>query len=312
MWYELIWNVEFLQGLIHIGVGVLAAIIMVPWILRRMEARRNRRLAKELLREWSGNCVSAIALLYSNIVKEEEEMVVQVEKNIDGIWGEIINAERDPEGSGVLISNAISQGIHSDEEENNNGMRTKKIYGLEGDLVIERSLIKSIVDPMYAKIEIFNIEWLPIEDMEVAMSYLNEFSELRKCTGEQLMTCVNGLAGSMEMFEKYIWRLDNWARLDSEYGDFTRNRSVALFVRLLRRYERWAAYLTRWAKVDDSADEKGDRSARSASDYFARFIRYYRKQEKEMLERDALRRSEVRRNKETRDRLKRWRRFSRA
>jgi hypothetical protein len=61
---------------------------------------------------------------------------------------------------------------------------------------------------MYAKIEIFDVELLPITELEMAMSYLESFSKEGSFTMYQFMSYAFNLAESMEKFEKYLWKLD--------------------------------------------------------------------------------------------------------
>ena len=64
---------------------------------------------------------------------------------------------------------------------------------------------------MYEKIEIFDVELLPIGELEMAMSYLDSFSQQGYFTRTQFMSYALHLAQSMEKFEKYLWKLANWS-----------------------------------------------------------------------------------------------------
>jgi hypothetical protein len=60
MWRELIWNIEFLRGFIFLVIGIVAAILLVPRIVKRMQVEKDKRLAKELMRGWSHTCMFGI------------------------------------------------------------------------------------------------------------------------------------------------------------------------------------------------------------------------------------------------------------
>jgi hypothetical protein len=224
MWNELIWNVDFLRGLIHIAIGVLAAIIVVPWILKRLQEQRDKRLAKALLRKWGNICISAISALKPDTEKEQEERwelmksgdwdlsgYVSTDQSMYNLWEDIRKGKRNPGGSAMIISAAIEKVIYSDEERKNKELPPEKIYQLNRSLAVDRSWIRRILNPMYAKIEIFDIELLPIGELEMAMSYLDSFSQQGHFTRNQFMVYNLHLAQSMEKFAKHLWNLENWS-----------------------------------------------------------------------------------------------------
>jgi hypothetical protein len=224
MWHELIWNIDFLRGLIFFAFGILAAILLIPRILKRLQAERDKRLAKALLRQWSHICISAITADKPDTETEQRARMelfdkgdrdlsgyVSTEQTIDQLWNDIRNGKKEPDGSAMIIYNALEQVLYSDEERQNKGLPPEKKYPLSGSRAVPKSWLRRILNPMYAKIEIFDVELLPIGELEMAMSYLDSFSQQGYFTRTQFMSYALHLAQSMEKFEKYLWKLENWS-----------------------------------------------------------------------------------------------------
>jgi len=225
MWRELIWNLDFLRGLIFLVIGISAAILLIPRILKRLQAQRDKRLAKPLLRQWGNTCVSAITTLKPDT--ETEQMVrtelfkigdwdlseyVSASETIHQLWQDIQNGRREPDGSAMIISNALEKVLYSDEERKNKELLPEKIYPFSSNLaVLTRLWVRRILNPMYAKIEIFDLELLPIGELELVMSDLDQFSQQEYFSRHKFMSCTLHLAQSMEKFAKYLWKLENWS-----------------------------------------------------------------------------------------------------
>ena len=224
MWHELIWNVDFLRGLIFLAIGISAAILLIPRILKRLQAQRDKRLAKALLRQWGHICISAITALKPDTETEQKARFelfdsgdwdlsgyVSTEQIIDHLWKNIRNGKREPEGSAMIINNALEKVLYSDEERTNKGLPPEKKYPFPSSRAVPRSWLRRILNPMYAKMEIFDVELLPIGELEMAMSYLDSFSQQGHFTRHQFMSYALHLAQSMEKFAKYLWKLENWS-----------------------------------------------------------------------------------------------------
>ena len=238
MWNELIWNIDFLRGIIFFALGILAAILLIPRILKR----RDKQLAKGLLRKWGNTCVSAIAELKPDTETEQMARIelfesgdydlsgyVSTEETIYKLWQDIQNGREEPDGSAMIICNALEKVIYSDEERKNKELPGKKIYQFprcKADLI--RLWVRTILNPMYASIGIFDAELLPIGELELVMSNLDKFSKQGYFSRHEFMSCALHLAQSMEKFAKYLCKLENWTNK-------LRNRCRELFKRMIRR-----------------------------------------------------------------------------
>lgn len=238
MWHELIWNIDFLRGLIFFALGILAAILLIPRILKR----RDKQLAKALLRKWGNTCVSTITELKPDTETEQMARMelfesgeydlsgyVSTEETIHQIWQDNQNGRREPDGSAMIISNALEKVLYSDEERKNKELPSEKTYQFPCNLAaLTRLWVRTILNPMYAKMEIFDAELLPIGELELVLSHLDEFSQQGYFSRHEFMSCVLHLAQSMEKFAKYLRKLDNWPNK-------LRTRCRELFSRMLRR-----------------------------------------------------------------------------
>ena len=222
MLHELIWNIDFVRGLIFFALTVLAAVWLIPWAIERLRRKREKQLTKTLLKEWGAYCRSAITFMMPhNIqrlqIKEDGSIAessdgVTVDAIINQVWQDIQEGKRKPDGSAMIINNALEQVLYSDEERKSKGLPPEKRYLFpQSSQAVPRSWLSRILNPMYAKIEIFDVELLPIGELEMAMSYLDSFSQQGHFTRHLFMSYTLHLAQSMEKFAKYLWKLENWS-----------------------------------------------------------------------------------------------------
>lgn len=225
MWQELVWNAEFARGLIFFALAILAAIFLIPSILRRLQAERDKRLAKALLKKWGGDCTGAMMRLRPPIFQsiEIEGYSSTGDETVFQFWWDIKEGKRGPDGSAKIIDNALTKAIFSDEERTGKESLPDETYPFfRGDPAISKAMIGRILNPMYAKLEIFDLELLPINELEMAMSQLDTFSQLGHMTTLGFSSYAYELARSMEKFAKYLWKLENWsheAETEEELGD---------------------------------------------------------------------------------------------
>jgi len=157
---------------------------------------------------------------------------VSVSENINQLWQDIENGRREPDGSAMIINNALEKVIYSDEERKNKELQHQKIYPFSSNQAsITRLWVRRILNPMYAKIEIFDLKSLPIGELEFVMSDLEKFSQQGYFSRHQFMSCAYHFALAIEKFAKYLWKLEN--RLNK-----FRNRCLELFKRMLSREEK--------------------------------------------------------------------------
>ena len=225
MWNELIWNVDFLRGLIFLVIGILAAVLLVPWIVKSVQAEREKRLSKALMRRWSHTCMFAITGL-----KLDEQISVRPSfessesgnwdvkgyesagQTIFNLWIDIRSGKRKPDKATLIIIDALEQGLYRGKVSKATEMEGEKKNSFKSSIEWIRSEVKVVLNTMYAKIEIFDVELIPIRELEMAMSYLDLFSEKGSFTMPQFLSYAFNLAESMEKFEKYLWKLENWSR----------------------------------------------------------------------------------------------------
>jgi len=238
MWDELIWNIEFARSIISVAIGILVASFVIPWILKQ----RDRRLAKDLIREWGHLCMNAILVLKPDTETEQKQRFELFEKGdwelegyisagkiINDIWENIEKGKEEPDGSAIIIENALEKVIFSDEERNKKELSYKEKYAFGSNQEhLIRLWVRRILNPMYAKIEIFDVELLPIEELELVMTALDKFSKQGGFSKYEFMSCAYHLALSMEKFGEYLWELENWSNK-------LRKRCCELFRRMLRK-----------------------------------------------------------------------------
>jgi len=220
MWRELIWNIEFLRGFIFLVIGIVAAILLVPGIVKRVQADRDKRLAKTLMRKWSHICMFAITGLkldaqceqYSRFESSESgnwdwEGYASAGVNISHVWLDIRTGKRKPDGATLIITDELEGKLYRGKESKDKELPREKKNSFASSVAYIRSLVREVLNTMYAKIEIFEVELLPITEMEMAMNYLESFSREGCFTMYEFMSYAFNLAESMEKFEKYIWKL---------------------------------------------------------------------------------------------------------
>jgi hypothetical protein len=221
MWRELIWNIEFLRGFIFLVIGIVAAILLVPRIVKRMQVEKDKRLAKELMRGWSHTCMFGITGLkpgqrgaqYPRFESSESanwdlKGYEEAGTTISHLWLDIRTGKREPIAVTSAIADALEGGLYRDKESKDKELPREKEYSFYSSAGWIRSLVRGVLNTMYAKIEIFDVELLPITELEMAMSYLESFSKEGSFTMYQFMSYAFNLAESMEKFEKYLWKLD--------------------------------------------------------------------------------------------------------
>jgi hypothetical protein len=238
MWRELIWNIEFARNFISVVIGILVASFIIPWILKQ----RDKRLAKDLIRQWGNACMNAILVLKPDTEAEQKQRSELFEKGdwelkkyvsadqiINDIWENIEKGKEEPDGSAKIIMNVLEKVLYSDEERNKKGLPSEKKYTFpsnQADLI--RLWVRRILNPMYAKIEIFDLELLPIGELELVMINLDRFSKQGHFSRHEFVSFAFHLALSMEKFGEYLWKLEN-------LSNKLRKGCRKLFKRMLRR-----------------------------------------------------------------------------
>lgn len=240
MWQELVWNLDFLRGLIFFALAILVAIFLIPRILKRLQAERDKRLAKALLKRWGADCIGAIELVMPHTtqrvqvkengsvhecsreveIKEDGSLVessdgLAVNLTIHQLWDDIRQGKRQPDGSAMVINNVLDKVLFSEEERAQKELPLDKTYSLQniwgGQRDVPKAFISRILNPMYAKLEIFDLELLPISELEQAMQHLEFFRQRGYVSRYDFMSYGLHLAQSMEKFAKYLWKLENWS-----------------------------------------------------------------------------------------------------
>jgi len=116
MWQALVWNIEFARGLTFFALGIVAAIILIPKVLERLQAKRDKRLAIKLLKQFGYTCICAITRSMPPTYG-----LVEIEGNTDGdimmqFWKDIHEGRKQPDGSGRIICKALEKAIFSEKE----------------------------------------------------------------------------------------------------------------------------------------------------------------------------------------------------
>lgn len=221
-------SIEWVREIILFVLGIILAIQFIPREIKRLEVKSNRKLIKELLKGWGADCERAIVLAMPMDVRhkwlriEKDGRVVEsddgfrVNEYISQVWKEIREGEREPKGLAWLVDAAVWEVMYSREEKK--GERTliesepkyqlKDIHGREREL--PKAFVSWILNTIYAKVEIFDRELLPVRELEGAMEHLEFFRAKDEIIRSQLILYAGKLARSMEMFGEYLWKLEGW------------------------------------------------------------------------------------------------------
>lgn len=235
MWQDLVWNMEFARGSILLLLAILASVYAIPRAIQRLQDRRNKVLVKKLLREWGGDCIGAMMR-----VKPPGTPVVEIEgyghTTPSGgfssvlppfsLWADIREGKRNPEGSSKILSEAYANTLFTEEERAMKESPPDVRYPMwKGDPEVPRAMIKRVQNPMYARIDILDFDLLPVNELEMAVSYLESFAQ-KGCTSRYALSSYSlHLAESMEKFGKYLWKLENWSRKEPEHHASNRKSS---------------------------------------------------------------------------------------
>lgn len=202
--------------------GIFASIFIVPPILKKQQQVRENRLAKTLLREWCSDCIAAMMRLKP--ITPEQMQIEDYGKTL-GSGGyvselevttqflkDIREGKRKPDGSAMVINSALEKALFSDEELTSKGPLPDVRYSFcSGDPAVPRAMIQRVLNPMYAKLDIFELEHLPIHELEMAMSDLVTMSQQGCITRNAFLPYALHLAQSMERFAAYLWKLKGWS-----------------------------------------------------------------------------------------------------
>ena len=194
------------------ALGILASTRIVPWI----SERQQRRLVKSLLKHWGGDCIGAIMRL---MPPSMTRMHIEGYTNpgsahyvMTQLWNDIKEGRKNPEGIATVINQSLTHILYTEEElKSKEPPPEQEIRFFPCDPEVPRAMIKRILNPMYAKLEIFDLELLPINELEIAVSYLEGASQKGYYTRSMYDSYALHLAQSMEKFAKYLWKLEKWS-----------------------------------------------------------------------------------------------------
>lgn len=90
-------------------------------------------------------------------------------------WQDIEKGKRKPDGAAEVLDEAIRKLAYSEDEQLASSSSPEPRYRLgRGDLEVSKTMIRTILNQMYAKIEIFDLDLLPVDELEMAMSTLEQ------------------------------------------------------------------------------------------------------------------------------------------
>ena len=99
----------------------------------------------------------------------------------------------------------------SEEKQSKKAAPEVKYPFWSGNPAVPRAFISAIINPMYAKLELFELELLPINELEMAASYLDASARRGFYTRSMFNSYALHLAQSMEKFAQYLWKLKGWS-----------------------------------------------------------------------------------------------------
>lgn len=223
MWQELIWNIDFgrqlIVGLIFLVLALLAAVYVVPTILSRWQRRRDVDTVKRLLRRWGNTCVFAVwrlnpignkAIPIEGYNFTTESGGYSSYQPLSLFWRDIETGKRKPDDAAEVLDEAIRKVMYSENERTTPNPSPDPHYMLgRGDLEVSKTMLRTILNPMYAKFEIFDLNLLPVDELETAMSTLEQVERLGYVTRFEFQVYAAHLNRSIERFGKYLWKLEH-------------------------------------------------------------------------------------------------------
>lgn len=219
MWQELIWNIEFLRGIILLALGIIAAIFIIPWVLKRLQAQRDIRLARGLLKQWGGGCIGAISRLLpigSRIEIEgyghDSNSGRPVGDPMTLYWKDIREGKKNPKGCGMIIGKAVEKSVYTEEEFKWKEVPPEQTWPFHnGDPDVPRSWLRGILNAIYSKLDIFDLNMLPIQELEMALSSLDSMSQNGYVTRTKYTSFSHHLAQAFEKLATHLWNIESWS-----------------------------------------------------------------------------------------------------
>lgn len=203
--------------------AVVAAIYLIPKMLQRSQKKREKQLAKNLLRKWCSNCMASIMRLKPsthNAMTIDGYPDMHELKLTTQILKDVIEGRKSTDGIAGRLNRALERTLYSDEEFAwKEPPPEVKFSFFGGDPAVPRSWIRQTLNGMYAKSEIFELDRLPIQELELAMSILDTFSQWGYMKRDEFISMTMHLAQSFEKFAKYLWLLEDWADTGRETGE---------------------------------------------------------------------------------------------
>jgi len=212
-----VWQIVVQVG-IGFALGILASIKIVPWI----SERQQRRLVKSLLRRWGGDSITAIMRLKPPAAKRmfiegyeerEDHSDLASDLRITGqLWSDVKEGRRKPDGIAMVIYQALEAALQPEgkKKKAKTPATEEKLPFGEGEPETAQATIKRVLNPMYAKLEIFDLASLPVNEMELALGQLEKAERNGHYTASMYDTYALNLAQAMERFAEYLWRLEGW------------------------------------------------------------------------------------------------------
>lgn len=202
---EVFCSIEFVRGLVLLGLGILAAIYLIPIILERMQAKRDKQLAIKLLKHFGFTCIWAM---------RHSKPPIYGSFNIIRLWKDICEGKREPDLSALKIDGELTRALSKQGKRGDEKMMPKtsaQAYRFfEEDPQIFKAYLSEILNIIYANLEIFELDQLPISHLELARSELDAMSQAGDIEKDSFIGYAKQLTMSFEYFGQYLWKLNNW------------------------------------------------------------------------------------------------------
>ncbi len=121
---------------------------------------------------------------------------------------DIKEGRKNPEGIAAVISQALTKVLYTEKELKSKDLPDHKMFFFAGNPEVPMSMINRILGPMYARIDMFELDLLPTGELELAKSQLESASQKGFYTSSMYDSYALHLAKSMEAFAKYLWKLE--------------------------------------------------------------------------------------------------------
>jgi hypothetical protein len=112
----------------------------------------------------------------------------------------------------MVISKSVEKAVYTEEEFKWKEIPPEQTWPFnEGDPDVPRSWLRGILNAIYSKLDIFDLNMLPIQEIEMSLSILDSMSQNGYVSRTKYADFSHHLAQAFEKFAIYLWEIENWS-----------------------------------------------------------------------------------------------------